>query len=274
MPKLTITSGVLLLFLSVLGGRAQTAPEFVTVHGHRIHVNVQGQGTPAVIFESGMGEDVSTWQPVQPVIAKSASTFSYDRSGLGLSEASTGERDGVHLATDLHDVLKAKNIPPPYVLVGHSLGGAVVQIFANRYPKEIAGLVLIDPEDGRIVHQLQARLSKEVWDERARELAKFGAMPPQVQREYDGIVQMAERIEQFDQLPRVPIVLLSGTQVNSSFPGNPVEQEIKLQLHREFLARNPQAEQILVPESRHYIQQDAPNVVINAVKHVITLTKK
>ena len=250
---------------------AQPKPAFVTVQGGRVHVTVQGQGTPPVVFESGLGEDVSTWESVQPEIAKSTLTLAYERKGLGLSSSAIGRRDGLTLAAELHELLQAKKLKPPYVLVGHSLGGAVVQVFASRYPKEVAGLVLVDPEDGRIVERLKAALSKQEWAARDQALAKYGPMPPAIKREYDDMVQSGAEVQSIEKLGGIPIVLLSGTQVDPSFPGNPVEQRIKLELHRQFMDKNPQTKQILVPESRHYIQNDAPEKVIEAIRRVLVL---
>ena len=250
---------------------AQPEPTFVTVRGGRVHVAVQGQGTPPVVFESGLGEDVSTWESVQPEIAKSTLTLAYERKGLGLSSPATGRRDGLTLAAELHELLQVKKLKPPYVLVGHSLGGAVVQVFASRYPKEVAGLVLVDPEDGRIVERLKAALTKQEWAARDQALAKYGPMPPAIKVEYDDMVQSGAEVESIEKLGKIPIVLLSGTQVDPSFPGNPVEQRIKLELHRQFMDKNPQTKQILVPESRHYIQNDAPEKVIEAIRRVLVL---
>jgi len=71
-------------------------------------------------------------------------------------------------------------------------------------------------------------------------------------------------------LPKVPTVLLTGTLKDPSFPGNPLEQDLKLELQNELLATMPTAKHVLVPNSRHYIQEDAPNLVIEAVRSVVT----
>ncbi len=273
MSYLKYVSLVLLLCYSFCA-QAQTKPDYVTVHGGRVHVSVRGHGRPPVIFESGLGEVVSTWQSVQPEIAKSTLTLAYERKGLGLSSPATQRRDGVSLATELDELLRAKKLKPPYILVGHSLGGAIVQIFASRYPKEVAGLVLVDPEDGRIIERLKAALSKEEWEARSQALAKYGPMPAAVQREYDDMVQSGSEVESIERLGKIPIVLLSGTQIDPSFPGNPVEQKIKLELHRQFMNKNPQTNQVLVPESRHYIQNDAPSKVIEAIRRVLAVNGK
>jgi pimeloyl-ACP methyl ester carboxylesterase len=69
-------------------------------------------------------------------------------------------------------------------------------------------------------------------------------------------------------MPEVPIILLTGTKKNPEFPGNPLEQDLKLELHNELLAKIPQSKHVLVPNSRHYIQNDAPELVIEAIRDV------
>ena len=102
----------------ILTSFALAADRSVVVEGSQIHISESGKG-PTVVFESGMGEDVSTWNDVRPVIAEFAHTLAYDRPGLGQSEPTSRLRTVVQMAADLHAVLKAANLTPPYVLVGH-----------------------------------------------------------------------------------------------------------------------------------------------------------
>jgi pimeloyl-ACP methyl ester carboxylesterase len=166
-------------------------------------------------------------------------------------------------------------VSPPYVLVGHSLGGAVVELFAYTYPHQVAGLVLVDPEDGRLLDRLQARLPKQEWDAREKTLAQMmaGASPAQ-KAEIESSKTSGKALSAATPLPDVPTVLLTGTLKDPSFPGNPMEQDLKLQIHEEFLKTAPQAEHILVPNSRHYIQEDAPQLVIDAIRKVVNESRK
>lgn len=94
-------------------------------------------------------------------------------------------------------------------------------------------------------------------------------MPAAVQREYDATVaQTGTQVGQIPRLLAVPAILLTGTAVDPSFPGNPEEQHLKSELHRELLSRNPWIKQVQVPESRHYIQNDAPQKVIDSIRDV------
>lgn len=140
--------------LAVLGPflyAAQTAQDAsINLGGYRVHISESGSGAPAVIFEAGLGEDLATWTNVQPQVARFVRTIAYDRPGLGKSDPSPHRRTVQQMAAELHSPLQVARVAPPYVLVGHSLGGTIVQVFAHLYPSEVAGLVLVDPEDGRL----------------------------------------------------------------------------------------------------------------------------
>ena len=104
-----------------------------------------GQGTPAVVFEHGLGGTFDLWQKVFPEVAKVDTAFAYDRPGTGGSDRASTSRDGEQIVNELRVLLAAEGIGPPYVLVGLSLGGLYMQLFARRYPREVARLVLVDP---------------------------------------------------------------------------------------------------------------------------------
>ena len=198
----------------------------VDLGGYKLHVLDVGAGDPAVVFENGMGEDLSIWKDVQPAIAKLTRTLSYDRAGLGTSNApaSTHARDAKELAAELRGLLHSAQVPAPYVLVGHSLGGAIVQVFAHEYPGDVAGLVLVDPGDGRLDKLLSSKLPPDIWAARQKELAEeMHTLPEGVRKEYEGLDASGEEVGQAFPLPPVSIVLLTGTQKNPQFPGNPLE---------------------------------------------------
>jgi pimeloyl-ACP methyl ester carboxylesterase len=117
----------------------------VDIGGFRLHLNCSGNGTPAVVLDAALGGSSISWSLVQPAIAKRTRACSYDRAGLGWSDAGPMPRTAGRVADELHQLLMAAHVPPPYVLVGHSYGGFVMRIFATRYPSDVAGLILVDP---------------------------------------------------------------------------------------------------------------------------------
>lgn len=124
----------------------------IDVDGVMIRVRTTGveerrPGQPAVVFESGATAPLETWDPILPAVARFAPVLAYDRSGTGESEwdgmPPTPERVGARLS----DLLDRLQIVPPYVLVGHSWGGALVRFFAGAHPEQVAGVLYIDPTD-------------------------------------------------------------------------------------------------------------------------------
>ncbi len=130
--------------------------------------------------------------------------------------------------------------------------------------------MLVDPGDGRLDTLLRAKLPPDVWSAREKALAEeMPTLPVAVRKEYDALALSGAEASRAFPLPHIPIVLLTGTQKNPEFPGNPIEQDLKLQLHNELATKVPGITHVLVPESRHYIQNDAPDKVIGAVRQVL-----
>jgi pimeloyl-ACP methyl ester carboxylesterase len=108
-------------------------------------MHTEGTGAVTVVFESGLGDTGKAWHSVQSsVAARCAKTVSYTRRGYGTGNSAEGLRDAEHIVAELRQRLAESDLPPPYVLVGHSSGGLYMQYFARRYPTDVQGLVLVD----------------------------------------------------------------------------------------------------------------------------------
>ncbi len=120
---------------------------FAVVEGARIRIAMDGPANarPAVVFLSGLFDVAPDWHWVQTALSATTRTFSYDRPGTGFSDAIPGTSDGKSQARWLHDILRSSGLTPPYVLVGHSIGGSYAIVYANMYPAEVKGLVLLEP---------------------------------------------------------------------------------------------------------------------------------
>ena len=118
----------------------------IEVEGRHLNLFCMGSGSPTIIFESGAGVAGWGWQLVQPTISKKNRACTYDRAGLGFSEPSPLAGTSVNAVNDLHKLLSAAGLHPPFVLVGHSYGGMNVQLFAYRYPSMVSGLVLVEAQ--------------------------------------------------------------------------------------------------------------------------------
>ncbi len=110
-----------------------------------LHLIDKGVSGPAVIFESGISATCLNWMRVRADVERFARACTYDRAGLGWSDAVKSPRTTSTIIDELHSLLEAAGIPPPYILVGHSFGGMLVRAYAARYPAELAGLILLDP---------------------------------------------------------------------------------------------------------------------------------
>ena len=113
--------------------------------GRGLHLVESGQGQPAVIFESGISATCLNWTRVRTGVARFTQACSYDRAGLGWSDAADMPRTTAQIIADLNALVTRAGIAPPYILVGHSFGGMIVRAYAATYPDHIAGLVLVDP---------------------------------------------------------------------------------------------------------------------------------
>jgi pimeloyl-ACP methyl ester carboxylesterase len=121
--------------------------QMVDVGGYRLHLNCTGSGSPTVVIEAGWGDTSASWGWVQPEVAKTTRICTYDRAGMGWSEASPQPRTAREFAKELHTLLVKANEPGPYVLVGHSLGGYTVRVYSHDYPAEVVGVVFVDPQN-------------------------------------------------------------------------------------------------------------------------------
>lgn len=116
----------------------------VDVNGCRLHLQSAGSGPPTVVLEAGLGGMSAAWGWIQPETAKFSHVVSYDRAGLGWSKADSTPKTALQVALRLRTLLQCANTTPPYVLVGHSMGGLFIRVFAELFPKDVAGLVFVD----------------------------------------------------------------------------------------------------------------------------------
>jgi pimeloyl-ACP methyl ester carboxylesterase len=144
------------LALVALGGAFETVTEAATennppaggrtyiVAGRTLYLRCTGSGSPAVILFNGLGERTPSWAWVQGDVERQTRVCAFDRAGQGWSGKAPGRQDAHQLSADVHGLLAAANVPGPYVLAGHSVGGTYALAYAIDYPKDVAGVALID----------------------------------------------------------------------------------------------------------------------------------
>jgi pimeloyl-ACP methyl ester carboxylesterase len=138
--------------------------QLVDIGGRKMNLYCSGQGATTVVFDAPSGDAGWNWFRVQPAVAKHTRACVYDRAGLGFSDPAKRPNTSENVAEDLHKLLAKAGVKPPYVMVGNSLGGANVQVYAYRYPAEVKGLVLVEPqhedETSRLDKASQGNLKK------------------------------------------------------------------------------------------------------------------
>jgi pimeloyl-ACP methyl ester carboxylesterase len=145
----------------------------VQLDTHRLHLHCIGEGTPTVVFDAALGASSLSWVHVQPAVARVTRTCTYDRAGLGWSEAGPLPRTAGRIANELHTLLQRGATPPPYVLVGHSFGGLVAELFALRHIEDVCALVLIEPAIPQEWQHLGAE--RQALIDRGLRLCRYGS---------------------------------------------------------------------------------------------------
>ena len=237
----------------------------VDIGGRALFISCTGAGSPTVVLEAGSGNTADTWVGVQPEVARFTRVCSYDRAGLGQSDpAPAGVRTVQDSVDDLHALLAAADISGPLVLVGQSVGGLIVRLYASQYPDDVAGVVLVDGMPPDLPASGLALLPAV---ERRETFAIMRGLHPQDPEHLDiiasGVWVMAHP------RPLVPtVVLAAGFHGTPGAPPDPAFEELWHELQRK-QARELTGHFVAVPEADHFLQQDRPEPVIEAIRQVV-----
>lgn len=229
-----------------------------TVAGRRVESLVAGQGAPVIVFENGLGGTLDWWSKVWPDAVQDSTALAYNRAGYGHSEATGAARDGTQVVEELRALLKARQLPPPFLLVGHSLGGLYMQLYARMYPNEVAALVLVDS-----THPEQVKGAGDPANWPAWLKVSFGLLSSETaKRELAALDQTGQRVLSLPVDPAMPVFVLSALrpmQVTSALADDANRK-------RADLARlYPGSEQIWV-DSDHGIPLEKPDAVVQAIR--------
>jgi len=272
--------------------------QMVDVGGYRLHLDCQGTGSPTVVLDAGLGGTSLDWSLVQAEIGQTTRVCAYDRAGMGWSESGPEPRTPERIARELHTLLTNAGIEGPYVLVGHSLAGKNVRMFALLYPDQVAGMVLIDarseyvdarttPADAKAFKNLYAVIASAYKVARGLGVMRLigasvvgdAALSAQTRaaiamvayspRSQDaGTAEAIAREASDAQLAAAPslgdrpLMVLASEQNMTGDPNWPEAQRLMAALSTH--------SQLIVPAgSGHYIHWDHPAVVIDAVQQVV-----
>src|SRR6185295_11117359 len=219
----------------------------VDVGGHNLSLLIGGQGSPAVIFEGGFGTGIASWSTVQKAVATFTRTVSYDRAGLGQSELGPKPRSAKQVAGELHVALEKAGVKPPYVLVGHSFGGIYVRVFADMYPSEVVGMVLIDPSQ----ESFNDWLIKNMPDRLKAAESNIANAGEGVKAEFASVDTSYSQARAAKVPAGIPVTLLTAT-VDETMPAEALK--LWIEKHKEWLATVPGSKHIVVEKATHFIQ--------------------
>ncbi|MBX2917042.1 MAG: alpha/beta hydrolase [Cyclobacteriaceae bacterium] len=266
-----------LAIAAMLVGCTNKSDRFVEIDGHRQHILDKGEGSPVVIFITGAGADLKDFDMVQSEIADYTRTLSYDRAGIGLSEELDNERTVDHFASELHQILEHEKIEPPYVLVGHELGGFIVRWFAHAYPNQVAGMVLIDPAYEGFMDSLRNTRSAE-QRRRMKDMVDLGIInKPKASRKELEHLEKDEALMRRAQLSvTIPITMLtSGRFSNAERDQGASAEDITrwVQFHERLKEQAPQLKHIVTERSGSRIHQEEPELVIAEIKTLLEMLR-
>lgn len=256
------------LCLVAQGAAAQPAPTVETIAGRRVEsVTIRNPASPfVVVFEAGSRGTIDKWGRVLEGASRDATVFAYHRPGYGNSDVATTPRDGRTIVEELRQVLKHKGLQPPYVLVGHSLGGLYMQLFARAHPDEVKGLVLVDAVYPREIK----RTEDFPWTTRLAGRLLFSRTAWQEVEQIDATGEAVLALPAIDDMPIVRLVNRPRPHPGE-MPPIAVDFGVGRTDRATFdLVRNlyPKA-QTVVADSDHQMPTATPDVVIDAIRDVL-----
>jgi pimeloyl-ACP methyl ester carboxylesterase len=246
--------------IGMSGCASLAGDRLVSVNKREIEISEIDHSPPPVIFETGLNGYKEIWNKVFPVIASEATVFAYDRPGVGRSDTTSKPRNGMVIVEELRQVLRAQNLAPPYILVGHSSGGLYMQLYARHYPAEVAGLVLVEPThpaqfEGDGALQNRPFLARTVM---------WLMLTGRTKKEFEALGETGREVLAAPPLPTtIPIIILTAPNSDNSTIAH-----VDNAKRADFARLYPSARMIQV-KSGHAVQQDKPEAVIAAIRDVL-----
>jgi pimeloyl-ACP methyl ester carboxylesterase len=278
-----IATGIMLASCALAG--PAPSESMISVGTHRLQLRRAGEGVPAIVLDAGIADALDRLAPLQDRLARVAQVITYNRAGYGASEPGPLPRDGSREAEELKALLENASVPPPYVLVGHSLGALNMMVFASRYLQDVAGMVLLDPpplsfvlgkdykELGAMAEQMTAEWqaiadsSAGSTDARDRSRSVFFRMIASEHREMGATARLVEGISSFGDLP---LVVMAAGKPNPAF--GPIAEEFQrywIGQSRTLTAKSTKGKFILSSGSSHHLYLDVPELVEESILSVV-----
>lgn len=297
-PPIGLGPALALLLVGLAGSAAAVglgpAPGTrIALGTYRLHLDCRGSGSPTVVLESGLGEPALVWEKVQSRLSDRYRICAYDRGGYGWSDPGPEPRTAAQGVAELRTLLDVGDAPAPYILVGHSYGGYLVQLFARQYPGLTAGTVLVDAAHPDQVDRLrtarpgmptaptgEGNLAWITFPDPPHELSPAqrhkmrvmqngSSMREAVISELLHFRESGQQVHSSRSFPPVPLVVLSreGPEIEAS-PRKRRLGETWMAMQRDLAELSPRSRHLVVSHSGHDIHLDRPGAVGRAVDHV------
>lgn len=223
---------------------------------------LSGNGSPTVVLESGLGDGKESWAPVYRQLSQLTQVFTYDRAGYGTSKSANPTRDGVTIVRELRATLQALKLYAPYVLVGHSIGGTYMELYARTYPEEVAGVVLVDSRHADFTRQCQIADARSCTPP----TLLTALLPNTPKRELAAGEKTMDEVMKGGPFPNVPLVVLTSMK-------KPLEgarfREVWLKTQNDLAALSSDSKHRVCNHCGHYIHKDDPKLVVAAVTDIV-----
>ncbi len=224
-----------------------------------------GNGSPTVVFEAGLGQGKRTWGSVFNSVSAVTHAVAYDRAGYGQSEISRQSRDGLQIVLELRAMLQTEGIAPPYVLVGHSLGGTYMKLFAKTFPQEVVGVVLVDARHAEFTQRCrQWGVPRLLYDPPE---ALLTMLSKTARTELEAAPLTLKQARRAGPFPPVPLIVLTQSNATSRWPSGLKKVWAASQLNLAKMSRLGRIK--ICEDSGHDVHRDRPDVVVRAVLNVV-----
>jgi len=257
---------------------------YTYLRGKKQYVVVQGKGEPTVVFLTGKGRDCGDFKKVYDKLKKTNQIFAYDRAGLGKSESFRGDRTVDTMAFELHELLMKEKIKSPYILVGHALGTYIMRCYVNMYPKDVSGMVFIDPShEYEFKNGLGIRndsdkvVFRDEFKSYLRLEGKYKANRAESKQCFDfdsAGFSTNQRIVKDLKLPTdIPMTIMIARKIDADNDYVNKEMEFRVNFFENWKSINPQTKVISSYKIGHFIHKEAPDMVIDEINNVIKKSK-